>query len=81
MITREADYSIRALYHLARPENLDCNVTVATLSECMEIPFRHLRRITLHLVQAGFVHSEKGRKGGCASTILQRQSTSTRSCM
>ncbi|MCK5805359.1 MAG: Rrf2 family transcriptional regulator [Lentisphaeria bacterium] len=64
MITREADYSVRALHHLARPENLDHNVTVAQLAERMDIPFRHLRRITLRLVQAGLLRSEKGRNGG-----------------
>ena len=64
MITREADYSIRAMYHLAHPDNLNRNVTVAQLAEAMEIPFRHLRRITLQLVHAGLLASEKGRNGG-----------------
>lgn len=63
MITREADYGIRALMYLARqPEGTVVSTTV--LAEAMEIPYRFLRRIMLKLSAQGMVKTVRGKQGG-----------------
>lgn len=63
MITREADYAVRALIFLA-----GCKETITTLelSEKMDIPYPFLRRIVNQLDSAGLVSASRGKKGGLA---------------
>jgi Rrf2 family iron-sulfur cluster assembly transcriptional regulator len=64
MITREADYCIRTVLHLSRPEHRDQPVTVEKLAGEMDIPVPFLRRILAQLIDAGLVVSHRGRNGG-----------------
>ena len=64
MITREADYSIRALLFMSQPDKNDRVVPVKELAEATDIPYRFLRKIMLGLVNNGFVASIRGRNGG-----------------
>lgn len=64
MITREADYSIRAILYLAGKWPDGYPVPASVLAGEMDIPYRFLRRIIRKLGEAGFVASERGRTGG-----------------
>jgi len=64
MITREADYCIRTVLHLARPDNRCRPVPVEQLAREMEIPVPFLRRILAQLIAGGIVVSHRGRSGG-----------------
>jgi Rrf2 family protein len=64
MITREADYSIRAILYLSQPGRAENVVPVKELAESTDIPYRFLRKIMLALVNSGFVISIRGRNGG-----------------
>ncbi len=64
MITREADYSIRAILYLAGRNDRRHAVSAACLAEQMDIPYRFLRKIVQELVGAGILVSERGRSGG-----------------
>ncbi len=64
MITREADYSIRAILYLASKWPDGYPIPASALAEEMNIPYRFLRRIVRRLAEAGFVVSERGRAGG-----------------
>lgn len=64
MITREADYAIRAVLHMALQEDSGHCVTTNELSRTMEIPYRFLRKLVAKLTAAGIVGSRKGRGGG-----------------
>jgi Rrf2 family protein len=63
MLTREADYAIRALLRLAQLEG-DRVLSTTRLAEEMLIPYRFLRRLTLKLEEHGFVESARGKHGG-----------------
>jgi Rrf2 family protein len=64
MITREADYCIRTVLHLSRPEHRGQPVAVESLAREMDIPVAFLRRILAQLIDAGIVTSHRGRNGG-----------------
>jgi Rrf2 family cysteine metabolism transcriptional repressor len=62
VITKETDYAIRAVVHLAgRPGAL---VTSAEISAEERIPLQFLRRILGRLLKAGLVTSREGVAGG-----------------
>ena len=63
MVTREADYAIRALLRLALQEDGQV-LSTTVLAEEMEIPYRFLRKILLKLLEEGFVTSTRGKQGG-----------------
>ena len=63
MITREADYAIRALLRLAK-QDTEQVVSTTVLAEEMAIPYRFLRRILLKLSGEGLVESRRGTQGG-----------------
>ncbi|MHB9024659.1 MAG: RrF2 family transcriptional regulator [Armatimonadota bacterium] len=63
MISREADYAIRALLRLGLQGD-GAVVSTTTLAEDMEIPYRFLRRILRKLQQEGFIASTRGKQGG-----------------
>jgi Rrf2 family protein len=61
MITREADYALRALIFLA---GCDCTLTTLELSEKLDIPYPFLRRIVNTLDSAEILTASRGKKGG-----------------
>ena len=64
MITREADYAIRALLLLMDSEGENSIITTQTLSEEMDIPYRFLRKILKKLRDSDFIETKKGKTGG-----------------
>lgn len=64
MITREADYAIRALLCLARRHGEQAWVPATEVAAQMEIPYRFLRNIVGALVRHELVLSQRGRSGG-----------------
>lgn len=65
MITREADYAIRAMVSMAQADPAE-GVTTAKLARNTEIPYPFLRRIVKKLTSAGLVVSSRGKGGGVA---------------
>ena len=63
MMTREADYAIRAVLYLARQESSRL-VTTSELAEEMLVPYRFLRRIMQKLSEGGFIEAQRGKGGG-----------------
>lgn len=63
MITREADYAIRALVYLSERFGQP-PVTTTEISEKAAIPYRFLRKISHHLVESGIVGAARGKQGG-----------------
>ncbi len=63
MITREADYAIRTVLYLAQHSD-DGAVATTEISEKMQIPYRFLRKISHHLVEAGILATHRGKQGG-----------------
>lgn len=63
MITREADYAIRAILHLSKVGG-DRPVSSLELAKEMDIPYRFMRRIGLKLAKTGFIETRKGKGGG-----------------
>ncbi len=64
MITKEADYAVRAVLFLAKSEGSDKPMSSAELAKEMNIPYRFMRRIGLKLQKSGFIKSRKGKGGG-----------------
>ena len=63
MITREADYAIRAVLYLAQRYNQGA-IATTTVSEKMEVPYRFLRKISHQLVESGILLTQRGKQGG-----------------
>jgi Rrf2 family protein len=61
-ITRQADYALRAVLHLAR--NLDQRVATSTIAEEQQIPPSFLAKIISQLSVAGLLHTSRGARGG-----------------
>ena len=68
MITREADYAVRAMVCLARHSDSAQAVSCMQLSEGSGVPYRFLRKIVSKLAAAGLVESRRGRSGGVVLT-------------
>lgn len=65
MITREADYAIRALVALARRHGDGTGAaSMPEVAAEMEIPYRFLRKLSKKMVAAGLVRSLRGKGGG-----------------
>jgi Rrf2 family transcriptional regulator, cysteine metabolism repressor len=62
LLTKETDYAIRALIHIAALP--DRSSTASTISEKERIPWLFLRRVLQKLAAAGVLRSTKGRGGG-----------------
>lgn len=62
-ITRQADYALRAIYHLAK---LDPTKRAATsqIAEEQRIPPSFLAKIISQLSIAGLIHTSRGARGG-----------------
>lgn len=68
MITREADYAIRTVVHLAGLEE-GASVSCSEVARWADVPYRFLRKIVSKLVTSGIVKSRRGRRGGL---VLER---------
>ena len=62
-ITRQADYAIRAMIHLAGLP-LDSRVSTAAISESDHIPLPFLTKVISRLAMAGLVTTSRGMGGG-----------------
>lgn len=62
MITREADYALRMVLYLASVR--EKRVSVAELSEELDISYYFLRNIALRLVKTNVLSSHRGQQGG-----------------
>ncbi len=61
-ITRQADYAVRAVLHLAR--NGDQRIATSTIAEEQHIPPSFLAKIISQLSIAGLLHTSRGARGG-----------------
>lgn len=62
-ITRQADYAVRAVLHLARVGNKDRSAT-STIAKEQNIPPSFLAKIISQLSIAGLLHTSRGARGG-----------------
>ena len=62
-ITRQADYAVRAVLHLARVGNSERSATSAVAKE-QNIPPSFLAKIISQLSIAGLLHTSRGARGG-----------------
>jgi len=62
-ITRQADYAVRAILHLARAGNTERSATSAIAKE-QKIPPSFLAKIISQLSIAGLLHTSRGARGG-----------------
>jgi Rrf2 family protein len=62
-ITRQADYAVRAMIHVAALPP-DTRVSTAAISEAQSIPLPFLTKVIAHLVRAGLVTTNRGMGGG-----------------
>jgi Rrf2 family protein len=62
-ITRQADYAVRAVLHLARAGNAERAATSAIAKE-QNIPPSFLAKIISQLSIAGLLHTSRGARGG-----------------
>jgi Rrf2 family transcriptional regulator, nitric oxide-sensitive transcriptional repressor len=61
-LTRQADYSLRLLIHLAVQP--DKPATIQEIAEHYRISIHHLRKVANRAVQSGWVEAARGRGGG-----------------
>lgn len=61
-ITRQADYAVRAVLHLAR--NSDQRTSTSAIAEEQRIPPSFLAKIISQLSIAGLLHTSRGARGG-----------------
>ena len=62
-ITRQADYAVRAVLHLARAGNMERAAT-STIAKQQNIPPSFLAKIISQLSIAGLLHTARGARGG-----------------
>jgi Rrf2 family protein len=62
-ITRQADYAVRAVLHLARAGNAERAAT-STIAKEQKIPPSFLAKIISQLSIAGLLHTSRGARGG-----------------
>ena len=62
-LTRQADYAVRAVLHLARIGNSDRAAT-STVAKEQHIPPSFLAKIISQLAIAGLLHTSRGARGG-----------------
>ena len=62
-ITRQADYAVRAVLHLARVNNGERAAT-STIAQAQHIPPSFLAKIISQLSIAGLLHTSRGARGG-----------------
>src|SRR5512139_3843314 len=62
-ITRQADYAVRAVLHLAKVGNTERSAT-STIAKEQNIPPSFLAKIISQLSIAGLLHTSRGARGG-----------------
>ena len=62
-ITRQADYAVRAILHLAKLKNGNRTAT-STVAKEQHIPPSFLAKIISQLSMAGLLHTSRGARGG-----------------
>jgi Rrf2 family protein len=62
-ITRQADYAVRSMVHLAELQ-MDGRVSTASISEAENIPLPFLTKVISRLATAGLVTTSRGMGGG-----------------
>ncbi len=62
-ITRQADYAVRAVLHLARAGNAERSAT-STIAKEQNIPPSFLAKIISQLSISGLLHTSRGARGG-----------------
>ena len=62
-ITRQADYAVRAVYHLAKM-GPDSRAATSQIAEEQHIPPSFLAKIISQLSVAGLLHTSRGARGG-----------------
>ncbi|MCX7846928.1 MAG: Rrf2 family transcriptional regulator [bacterium] len=70
-MTKQTDYAIRALLHLARANGVCVSTRRLATEEGIPLPF--LRRIARVLVAAGWVHAREGVHGGLRLVVPPRK--------
>jgi len=73
-ITRQADYAVRAVLHLARAGNTERSATSAIAKE-QRIPPSFLAKIISQLSIAGLLHTSRGARGGVTLAREPREIT------
>jgi len=73
-ITRQADYAVRAVLHLARAGNAERSATSAIAKE-QKIPPSFLAKIISQLSIAGLLHTSRGARGGVTLAREPREIT------
>jgi Rrf2 family protein len=63
-ITRQADYAVRSMIHLAALPLNDGRVSTATISKAEAIPLPFLTKVISRLATAGLVTTSRGMGGG-----------------
>jgi len=69
MLTREADYAVRIVLHLAASQIQKTPASAARMAAALEVPYAFLRRILRRLTSQGMLVSRRGRKGGVALAV------------
>jgi Rrf2 family protein len=64
MLTREADYAVRIVVHLATCQLKQETSAAARMATELNVPYAFLRRILRRLTAEGLLISRRGRKGG-----------------
>lgn len=72
-ITRQADYAVRAVLHLARSG--DTRTATSTIAEEQNIPPSFLAKIISQLSIAGLLHTSRGARGGVTLARLPGEIT------
>lgn len=65
LLSRSCEYGLRASLYLASLEE-DGFVPIRTISEELDIEFHFLTKIFRQLTEAGYMHSQRGPRGGIA---------------
>ena len=63
LISQKCQYALRALFELAKREG-DGPIRIADVARVQAIPPRFLEVILAQMKQGGFVHSQRGNRGG-----------------
>lgn len=66
MISQTVEYALRAIVTIAQHNGRPC--TSRTISQITQVPGAYLSKLMQGLVRAGFVNSQRGRKGGFVLT-------------
>lgn len=72
-ITRQADYAVRAVLHLAR--NGDQRTATSMIAEKQRIPPSFLAKIVSQLSIAGLLHTSRGARGGVSLARTPKEIT------